>query len=93
MELGADAMQFIKIDDPRLDENYSFFFTYKRGEQVKGKNNRALTGEISDGVYVGEFPAHVAAADDAYRKGRTLYEIKMRESEVFVVADNEIEKA
>ena len=86
-------MEFIKIDDPRLDENYSFFFTYKKGDRVKGKNNSALKGQISDGVYVGEFPAHVAAADDAYRKGRTLYEIKVRESEVFVVADNEIEKA
>jgi hypothetical protein len=86
-------MQFIKIDDPRLDENYSFFFTYKKGDLVKGKNNRGLKGEISDGVYVGEFPAHVAAADNAYRKGRTLYEIKIRESEVFVVTDNEIERA
>jgi len=86
-------MQFIKIDDPRLDENYSFFFTFKKGDQVKGKDNGALKGEIADGVYVGEFPAHVAVADDAYRKGRTLYEIKMRENEVFVVADNEIEKA
>jgi hypothetical protein len=86
-------MQFIKIDDPRLDENYSFFFTFKKGDQVKGKDNRALKGEISDGVYVGEFPAHVAVADDAYRKGRALYEVKMRENEVFVVADNEIEMA
>ena len=86
-------MEFIKIDDPRLDENYSFFFTYKKGDHVKEKNNRGLKGEISDGVYVGEFPAHVAAADNAYRKGRTLYEVKIRESEVFVVADNEIEKA
>jgi hypothetical protein len=86
-------MDLVKIDDSRLDENYSFFFTYNKGDYVKSRNDRGLKGEITDGIYVGEFPAHVAAADEAYRKGRALYEVKTGESQFFIVADNEIEKA
>lgn len=48
-------------------------------------------GEIRDGVFVGQWAAHVA--DDAYRKGRTLYEIKVRDAELYIAAETELEKA
>jgi hypothetical protein len=51
-----------------------------------------LRGQITDGVFVGHLPAFVAAPADAYRKGRTLYEIKVSETDLFIVADSEIEK-
>ena len=85
-------MEFIKIDDPRLDENYSFLFTFRVGDRVKTKFDSRLRGEISDGVYVGEFPAFVAASDESYKKGKTLYEVKTSETDAFIVADSEIEQ-
>lgn len=85
-------MEFIKMDDPRLDENYSYLFIFKKGDQVKSKDNPRLNGEIVDGVFVGEFPAFIAASNDSYKKGRTLYEIKLNENDFFIVAGNEIVK-
>ena len=85
-------MEFIKIDDPRLDESYSFLFIFRKGDHIKTKIDPRLRGQITDGVFVGHLPAFVAASGDAYRKGRTLYEIKVSEKDFFVVADSEIEK-
>jgi hypothetical protein len=86
-------MDFIKMDDPRLDENFSFMFLFKKGDRVKSKDDERLRGEITDGVFVGELPAHVNTSDENYKKGRTLYEIKLNGKDSFIVADNEIEKA
>jgi hypothetical protein len=85
-------MEFIKMDDPRLDENFSFMFLFKKGDHVKSKDEPRLRGEITDGVFVGELPASITASNDSYKKGRTLYEIKLDEKDHFIVADNEIEK-
>ena len=85
-------MEFIKIDDPRLDESYSFLFIFRKGDHIKTKVDPRLRGQITDGVFVGHLPAFIGASADAYRKGRTLYEIKVSETEVFIVVDSEIEK-
>jgi hypothetical protein len=80
------------MDDPRLDENFSFMFLFKKGDQVKSKDEPGLRGEITDGVFVGELPASITASNDSYKKGRTLYELKLSDKDRFIVADNEIEK-
>ena len=85
-------MKLIKMDDPRLDENYSYMFIFKKGDHVRTKDDPNLGGEITDGVFVGEFPAHVGASGGTYNKGRTLYEIKLNEKDVFIVADSEVVK-
>ncbi|HEX2229589.1 MAG TPA: hypothetical protein VHM64_20840 [Candidatus Binatia bacterium] len=85
-------MEFIKMDDPRLDENFSFMFLFKKGDRVKSKDEPRFKGEITDGVFVGELPASITASTDTYKKGRTLYEIKLNDQH-FIVTDNEIEKA
>jgi hypothetical protein len=85
------VMDFIKIDDPRLDETFSFLFSFKKGDVVTWKDDPSLKGEVKDGVFVGQLPAH--ASDDVYRKGRTLYQIKLRESEFYIAAETELEKA
>ena len=86
-------MEFIKMDDPRLDENFSFMFLFKKGDRVKSKDEPRFKGEITDGVFVGELPASITASTDTYKKGRTLYEIKLNDQQHFIVTDNEIEKA
>lgn len=86
-------MEFIKMDDPRLDESFSFLFSFKKGDFVKWKADPSLKGEIRDGVFVGEFPAHVAATDEVYRKGRALYEVKLPESQIYIATEAELEKA
>ncbi len=86
-------MEFIKMDDPRLDENFSFLFLFKKGDRVKSKDEPRFKGEITDGVFVGELPPSITASTDTYKKGRTLYEIKLNDQEHFIVTDNEIEKA
>lgn len=83
-------MDFIKMDDPRLDESFSFVFSFKKGDYVGWKDEPLLTGEITDGVFVGELPAH--AGDDVYQKGRTLYQIKLDGSKSAIAAETEIEK-
>jgi hypothetical protein len=85
-------MEFIKIDDPRLDENFSFMFLFKRGDRVRTKDDARLRGEITDAAFVGELPASITGANDSYKKGRTLYEIKVADKDRFIVADSEIEK-
>jgi hypothetical protein len=85
-------MEFIKMDDPRLDENFSFMFLFKKGDRVKSKDEPRLKGEITDGVFVGELPASITASNDSYKKGRTLYEIQLGDQQHFIVADSEIEK-
>jgi hypothetical protein len=85
-------MEFIKMDDPRLDENFSFMFLFKKGDRVKSKDEPRWRGEINDGVFVGELPASITASNDSYKRGRTLYEIKLSDQEHFIVAANEIEK-
>jgi hypothetical protein len=85
-------MEFITMDDPRLDENFSFMFLFKKGDHVRTKGEPRLRGEITDGVFVGELPASITASNDSYKKGRTLYEIKLSGTDRFIVADNEIEK-
>jgi hypothetical protein len=84
-------MDFIKIDDSRLDETFSFLFSFKKGDIVRWKEDRSLQGEVKDGVFVGQLPAH--ASDDVYRKGRTLYQVELSETELYIAAETELEKA
>jgi hypothetical protein len=83
-------MDFIKMDDPRLDESFSFLFSFKKGDLVGWREEPSLKGEVTDGVFVGELPAH--AGDDVYQKGRTLYQIRIDEKESYIAAETEIEK-
>lgn len=83
-------MEFIKIDDSRLDESFPLLFSFKRGDIVRWRDEPSLKGEITDGVFVGELPAHVG--DAIYRKGRTLYQITLAENERTIAAQTEIEK-
>jgi hypothetical protein len=85
-------MEFIKMDDPRIDENFSFMFLFKKGDQVRTKQEPRMRGEILDGVFVGDLPHSINASNDSYKRGRTLYEIKLGEQNHFIVADSEIEK-
>jgi len=34
------------MDDPRLDENFSFLFVFKKGDAVARKDDPSLRGEI-----------------------------------------------
>lgn len=72
-------MDFIKIDDPRLDESYSFLFAFKKGDLVKTRTEPSLHGKITDGVYVGEIPK---VARDVKARGKTLYEITLSDTDV-----------
>jgi len=82
-------METVKIDDPRLDESFSFLFGFRRGDLVVNRE-RTLRGQINDGVYVGEFPSRAAGALNP--RGKTLYEIKLP-GEVFQIVDEkDIEK-
>jgi hypothetical protein len=83
-------METVRIDDPKLDENFSFLFAYRKGDVVVNKENRHLRGHVNDGVYVGDVPNR--AAGKLNPRGKTLYEIKFP-GEVFQIADEkEIEK-
>jgi hypothetical protein len=72
-------MDFIKIDDPRLDESYSFLFAFKKGDLVKTRTEPSLHGKITDAVYVAEIPK---VARDVKARGKTLYEITLSDTDV-----------
>jgi hypothetical protein len=83
-------MDTIKIDDPRLDESYSFLFAFKKGDTITKKGERAVHGEILDGVYVGEYPRRNAG--DVHPRGKTLYEIKLRDGALHIIDENDVER-
>ena len=83
-------MDCVKMDDPRLDESFSFLFVFKKGDAVERKDDPSLRGKIRDGVYVGEFPK--AAAVRINSRGKTLYEIAVSEEVLYVVDQLEIQK-
>ena len=85
------VVETVKIDDPRLDEIFSFLFAFKKGDLVVGRESPKLRGKINDGVYVGEFPAR--AAGTLNPKGKTLYEIRLPDEALQIVDEREIEKA
>ena len=39
-----DFVETVKIDDPRLDESFSFLFVFRKGDVVVSRENRALRG-------------------------------------------------
>ena len=67
-------MDIIRIDDPRLDESFSFLFAFRKGDAVLIKGQLGSRGEITDGVYIGDFPKHVAGVLNP--RWLTLYEVK-----------------
>ena len=81
--------------DGRSPARREFFVhvSFQKGDRVKSKDEPRFKGEITDGVFVGELPASITASTDTYKKGRTLYEIKLNDQQHFIVTDNEIEKA
>jgi hypothetical protein len=85
-----DFMETVKIDDPRLDEIFSFLFAFRKGELVISRERPALRGKIKDGVYVGEFPAR--AAGTLNPKGKTVYEIELPGEALQIVDEKDIEK-
>jgi hypothetical protein len=83
-------MDTVKMDDPRLDESYSFLFAFKKGDRIRRKGETPVRGEIIDGVYVGEFPG--PNAGDVHPRGKTLYEIKLRDGALQIIDEAEIER-
>ncbi len=83
-------MKTIKIDDPRLDESYSFLFAFAKGDVITKKGERTIQGEVVDGVYVGEVPGAKTRA--VYARGKTLYEIKLRDQALHIVDENDVER-
>jgi hypothetical protein len=83
-------MDVIRMDDPRLDESFSFLFAFKKGDVVWTRNEPSLRGKISDGVYIGERPKHVG---DIKPRGKTLYEITLADELTYVVDEADIEKS
>ncbi len=73
-------MKTIKIDDPRLDESYSFLFAFKKGDVITKKGERAIRGEIVDGVYVGEVPGSNIRAVYSRAKRSTRSNFRTRRS-------------
>ena len=84
------SMETIKIDDPRLDESFAFMFLLRKGDAVSLKSQNSLRGKVSDGVYVGEFPKHVAG--DIKPRGITLYEIKLADDSIQILEEKELQK-
>jgi hypothetical protein len=83
-------VETVKIDDPRLDESFSFLFVFRKGDIVVSRENRALRGQINDGVYVGELPNRASRALNP--KGKTVYEIKFPDEVLQIFDEKEIEK-
>ena len=86
-----DSVEAVKIDDPRLDESFSFLFVFRKGDIVVNRENRTLRGRINDGVYLGEFPSR--AAGPLNPKGKTVYEVKFPDDILQIFDEKEIEKA
>ena len=86
-----DSVETVKIDDPRLDESFSFLFVFRKGDIVVNRENRTLRGRINDGVYLGEFPSRAAGALNP--KGKTVYEVKFPDDILQIFDEKEIEKA
>jgi hypothetical protein len=84
------SMETIKMDDPRLDESFAFMFQLRKDDAVVWKNQNSLRGKVIDGVYVGEFPKHVAG--DLHPRGITLYEIKLADDSIQIVEEKELQK-
>jgi hypothetical protein len=82
-------MDFIKIDDPRLDESYSFLFAFRKGDVVSTRTEPALHGKITDGIYVGTLPKIAA---DVNARGRTLYEITPLDEPAYIVDEDDIKR-
>jgi hypothetical protein len=82
-------MDVIKIDDPRLDESYSSFFAFKKGDVISTRTEPFLHGKITDGVYLGELPK---AAADINSRGKTLYEITLSNQQTHIVEEADIRR-
>ena len=83
-------VETVKIDDPRLDESFSFLFIFRKGDVVVDRDNRSRRGHINDGVYLGEFPSHAGGALNP--KGRAVYEVKFPGEVLQILDEKEIEK-
>ena len=83
-------METIRIDDPRLDESFAFMFQLRKGDAVLLKSQNSLRGKVNDGVYVGEFPKHVAG--EIKPRGITLYEIKLADDSIQILEEKELQK-
>lgn len=83
-------METIKIDDPRLDESFAFMFLLRKGDAVVVKSQNSVRGKINDGVYVGEFPKHVAG--DIKPRGITLYEVSLEDDSIQILQEKELQK-
>jgi hypothetical protein len=83
-------METVRIDDPRLDESFAFMFLFRKGDSVFLKSQNS-SGQINDGVYVGEFPKHVAG--DIKPRGITLYEVKLADESLQIVEEKELHKS
>jgi hypothetical protein len=85
-----DFVETVKIDDPRLDESFSFLFVFRKGDVVVNRENRAVRGLINDGVYLGEFPNRAAGALNP--RGKTVYEVKFPDEVLQIFDEKDIEK-
>ena len=83
-------VETVKLDDPRLDESYSFLFIFRKGDVVVNRTNRALRGRINDGVYLGEFPSRAVGALNP--RGKTVYEVKFPDEVLQIFDEKDIEK-
>ena len=83
-------METIKIDDPRLDESFAFMFLLRKGDAVVVKSQNSVRGKINDGVYIGEFPKHVAG--DIKPRGITLYEVTLEDDSIQILEEKELQK-
>ena len=83
-------METIKIEDPRLDESFAFMFLLRKGDAVVVKSQNSVRGKINDGVYVGEFPKHVAG--EIKPRGITLYEITLEDDSIQILEEKELQK-
>jgi hypothetical protein len=84
------CMETIKIDDPRLDESFAFMFQLRKGDAVLLKSQNSSRAKVTDGVYVGEFPKHVAG--DINPRGITLYEVALADDSIQIIEEKELQK-